>query len=152
MESCRFCARPRRHGSVMCGTEECRKAYYREWHRENRKRHPERYGSAFYRARGQTRPKRPPASEASGKRAANIGARSAERLARLAEWICGRWYGATKAQLVEAFEEFYDVCALHSSSERRYYRDMAKLRADGFVWICGRMVRADRAHALTDAA
>jgi hypothetical protein len=77
---------------------------------------------------------------------------SAERLARLAEWICGRWYGATKAQLVEAFEEFYDVCALHSSSERRYYRDMAKLRADGFVWICGRMVRADRAHALTDAA
>lgn len=148
MASCRFCVRPRRRGAVLCGSEECLKAYYQTWHRENRKKHPERYGRAFYRAKGQACPTRPPPP----KRSPRIEARQDERLERLTDWLQGRWFGATKAEIVEEFSEFYRECVSWSSDERRYYRDMAQLRAAGFVWVRGRMVRANRAHAVPEAA
>lgn len=48
---CLFCEEPVGRGGLMCGSEGCRAAYYRAWHRDARVRHPERYGHLFRKAR-----------------------------------------------------------------------------------------------------
>lgn len=51
---CLFCEEPisgkRR---VVCSEKECKAAYLRAWHRDQRVRTPERYGPAFYREKAQ---------------------------------------------------------------------------------------------------
>lgn len=134
----------------MCGADSCRAAYYRAWHADKRREHPERYGSAFYSARGKPRPGRA-ARQRPPPKWSWFTPRQAERLEALIAWLGGRWFGATKAQLLERFDDFYPDCRPRTASERRFYRDLADVRATGrFVWAQGRLILAGRAHALPD--
>lgn len=146
MTPCRFCLAPRRRGSVMCGADFCRRAYYRAWHRANRRAHPERYGDAFYRARGTQRPdrRRPPPAPLRVPRLA-------ERLSSIVAAAEARWFGLPKAQLLEDFAEFYPRYAKHTATERRFFRDLRAACASGrLVWTRGVLIRADRVHALAE--
>lgn len=54
---CIFCEEPltgRR--KTHCGSKDCEAAFYRAWHRDQKVRTPERYGSDFYREKGTQRP------------------------------------------------------------------------------------------------
>jgi len=57
---CLCCPRRARARGVLCGSDSCTRLYLRAWHADNRRAHPERYGGAFYRARGTRRPTLPP--------------------------------------------------------------------------------------------
>lgn len=53
--TCIFCEEPLGGGRrFLCGAAECEAAYLRAWHKDKRQQHPERYGTAFYRARRQS--------------------------------------------------------------------------------------------------
>lgn len=66
-------------------------------------------------------------------------------------WLEGRWYGATKAQLLEEFVEFYPDFEPHTACERRFYRDREELLADGrLVYVGTKFIRADRVKSLSD--
>lgn len=54
---CLFCPREVTQGRVLCGHQRCTRAYARAWHQDARTRHPERYGSEFYKAKGTRSPR-----------------------------------------------------------------------------------------------
>lgn len=55
---CIFCEEPIRGRAdrVTCGGKDCTRAYFRAWHRDAQRRHPERYGGGFYARRARAAP------------------------------------------------------------------------------------------------
>lgn len=97
---CLFCPQKLPPGKrIICGSEECTRRYRRAWHKDNQKKHPERYGRDFYAAR-QPRPPSPPPTAASTNAPPSPFTPTTELL-----WIPGR--SITYAELCRRFDRRY---------------------------------------------